>query len=126
VIAEEVEKAMSEAQKEFGWKVSEFHVAPQLEPAEGLPYHEWMVEFEEIPDTESLEKGRASIDKSMQHQNPYYKDLITGNILQKLIITPLPKGSFNNYMKSVGRLGGQNKVPRLGNDRKVADNLEGK
>lgn len=126
VIAEEVEKAMSLAQKEFGWKVSEFHVAPQLEPADGLPYHEWLIEFEETPQKESLEQGRASIDQSMQSQNPYYKDLITGNILQRLIITPLEKGSFNNYMKSVGRLGGQNKVPRLGNDRKVADNLKKK
>jgi hypothetical protein len=123
VIAEEVEKAMSQAQKDFGWKVSEFHVAPQLEPVEGLPYHEWLVEFEEIPDHEGLEKGRASIDKAMQAQNPYYKDLISGNILQTLKIAPLEKGSFNNYMKSVGRLGGQNKVPRLGNDRKVADKL---
>jgi hypothetical protein len=90
---------------------------------EGLPYHEWLVEFEEIPDHEGLEKGRACIDKAMQAQNPYYKDLISGNILQTLKIAPLEKGSFNNYMKSVGRLGGQNKVPRLGNDRKVADKL---
>ena len=59
----------------------------------------------------------------MQQQNSYYKDLITGKVLQPLKITVVKKEGFKNYMKSVGKLGGQNKVPRLANDRKIADAL---
>jgi hypothetical protein len=121
VIAEEVEKAMSEACAQLAITVSEFHVAPQVNPSEGLPYHEWFVETDDSDfDVASMQ---SIIDNKLQALNVYYKDLITGNVLRPAVITLVEKGAFNNYMKSVGKLGGQNKVPRLANDRKIADVL---
>lgn len=120
VIGEEVEEAMKQTTQKFGLVVSEFHVAPQTNPDSGLPYHEWLVEGETI---EFSEEAIAFMDQLMQEQNVYYKDLLEGNILDRLKITSLAPESFNNYMKSQGRLGGQNKVPRLSNDRKIADKL---
>lgn len=122
VIGKEVEQAIQEAMEQFSFSISEFTVAPQTTPAnEELPYHEWLIEFEEKP--ENLDKIRAYIDASMQRQNSYYFDLIEGKILQPLKVTTLQKGSFNTHMKSKGKLGGQNKVPRLANDRLIADSL---
>lgn len=122
VIGKEVEQAMQEAQEEFNFTISEFTVAPQTKVAEGeLPYHEWNIEFEKAP--KNVQKVAAFIDTSMQRQNSYYDDLIKGKVLQPLKIVTLPKGSFYNYMKSQGKLGGQNKVPRLSNDRNIADGL---
>ena len=103
-------------------EIAEFTVAPQTNTTEGLPYHEWFVEFEKQP--ESLENFAAEIDKNLQQQNSYYKDLIEGKILKPLVITSIERGGFQNYMKSIGKLGGQNKIPRLANDRKIANELE--
>ncbi len=122
VIGKEVEQAMEQAIDTFNFTVSEFTVAPQTETDNGiLPYHEWLIEFDTVP--ENLQEISEFLDKAMLEQNSYYRDLIEGKILQPLKITPLPAGSFNNYMKSVGKLGGQNKVPRLANDRKIANEL---
>jgi hypothetical protein len=121
VIGEEVDRAMTHALSQLNFSVNEFHVAPQVQPAEGLPYHEWIIEFnDEVPDLNALQ---ALLDNKMQEQNVYYKDLIVGSVLQKLKITPVKNGAFNAYMKSEGKLGGQNKIPRLANDRKLADAL---
>lgn len=122
VIGEEVEAAMSEVSSSLNIGIREFHVAPQLQPTEGLPYHEWFVEFEHVPS--NLDEMAQQIDFLMQELNTYYKDLITGNVLRTLIITPISTDGFNSYMRSIGKLGGQNKVPRLANDRKVAEGLE--
>lgn len=122
VIAEEVEKALFSASAEQHAEVVEFTVAPQVAPLQGLPYHEWFIEFYHPPD--DLEKFRSTVDKSLQQQNIYYRDLIAGHILQPLKINTLKKDSFINYMKSKGKLGGQNKVPRLSNDRLIADELK--
>lgn len=121
VIAEEVEKSLEETLEQITAEVNEFHVAPQVNPKNGLPYHEWLVEFEKEPD--DLTTFAQSIDTCLQKHNTYYKDLIEGNVLQKLKITKITKDGFRNYMKSIGKLGGQNKVPRLANDRKIADKL---
>jgi phenylacetate-coenzyme A ligase PaaK-like adenylate-forming protein len=121
VIGKEVEQALNENTKNSQIKINEFTVAPQITPINELPYHEWFIEFANKPD--NLEEFAINIDKSLQKQNPYYFDLIKGKILQPLKITPIQKGGFNNYMKSVGKLGGQNKVPRLSNDRKIAEEL---
>ena len=86
-----------------------------------MPYHEWLIEFEKEP--EDLNQFGGEIDKTLQKYNSYYKDLITGGILNPLKITPISKNGFREYMKSIGKLGGQNKVPRLANDRKIADKL---
>jgi hypothetical protein len=111
-----------QACQELGVKVVEFTVAPQVNPSEGgLPYHEWLVEFDQLP--ENLPAFAARLDEGMIQQNIYYQDLIEGNILRPLVITPLPRDAFRDYMKSQGKLGGQNKVPRLANDRKIADAL---
>lgn len=123
VIAKEVEEAMQEAVEKTGARISEFTVAPQITPKnEELPYHEWFIEFEKEP--EDLEKFRDLLDSEMQRQNSYYYDLISGKILQKLKITRVPTNGFQDYMKSIGKLGGQNKLPRLANDRKIAEKLE--
>lgn len=121
VIAEEVEGAMKEALSIHPAEVIEFTVAPQLHPSEGLPYHEWLVSFAKEPN--DLEGFRAELDKAMQKRNIYYKDLIDGKILRPLEITRLTQDAFNRYMKSKGKLGGQNKVPRLSNDRHIADEI---
>jgi len=123
VIAKEVEEAMQVASEKTGARINEFTVAPQVNPsAEELPYHEWFIEFEKEP--EDLTNFRNILDKSLQQQNSYYFDLIEGNILQPVKITKVPKDGFQTYMKSIGKLGGQNKLPRLSNDRKIADALE--
>lgn len=122
VIGEEVEKAMRLAIKKFNdVETVEFTVAPQVTPQEGLPLHEWYVEFSKPP--ADLPNFELEIDEKLQQLNAYYEDLIVGNILRPLKIIPLQKDAFRNYMKSQGKLGGQNKVPRLSNDRQIADEL---
>ena len=121
VIAEEVEKALKQAAEQQHAEIVEFTVAPMVTPSEGLPYHEWFIEFHRMPD--DLERFRLAIDDSLQKQNIYYRDLIQGHILQSLKLRLLKKDSFINYMRAQGKLGGQNKVPRLANDRKIADEL---
>jgi hypothetical protein len=122
VIGKEVEHAMLTAARELDVKVVEFTVAPQVNPPEGgTPYHEWFVEFDQVP--AQLDDLAQRVEELMVEQNIYYEDLIKGNILQKLKIRPLKSGAFREYMKTQGKLGGQNKVPRLSNDRKIADAL---
>ncbi|MEM8968658.1 MAG: GH3 auxin-responsive promoter family protein [Bacteroidota bacterium] len=123
VIGEEVEKAMNHALTQFPeTEVVEFTVAPQVNPSEGLPLHEWYVEFTQPP--ADISAFSQTIDKRLQRLNPYYDDLITGSILRPLEIRSLQKDGFRRYMKSQGKLGGQNKVPRLSNDRILADGLQ--
>ena len=122
VIAKEVEEAMQKAVAQCDAQVNEFTVAPQITPeGEELPFHEWFVEFEKEPS--NMNNFIALLDESVQKQNSYYFDLIDGKILQTLKITPIKTGGFKAYMKSIGKLGGQNKVQRLSNDRKVVDEL---
>jgi len=123
VIAFEVEEAMKTTVEKFPAQITEFHLAPQVNPENGLPYHEWFIEFEKEP--ENMEAFRKNLDDEMRKRNTYYDDLISGNILQPLIITKLKKNAFQDYAKSEGKLGGQNKIPRLANDRKIGDFLEG-
>ena len=123
VIAFEVEEAMKTTVEKFPAQITEFHLAPQVNPENGLPYHEWFIEFEKEP--ENMEAFRKNLDDEMRKRNTYYDDLISGNILQPLIITKLRKNAFQDYAKSEGKLGGQNKIPRLANDRKIGDFLEG-
>lgn len=124
VIGKEVESALKEAMEGTDIRVNEFTVAPQITPTEGLPYHEWFIEFENEP--ENLEDFALKIDSAMRKQNVYYDDLIVGNVLRTLVITSVPKNGFQEYMKSIGKLGGQNKLPRLSNDRKIAQFFETK
>ncbi|WP_291967265.1 GH3 auxin-responsive promoter family protein [Maribacter sp.] len=122
VIAKEVEEAMLVATKATDASVSEFTVAPQITPKENeLPYHEWFIEFEKLPS--DMDIFIQELDLALQKQNSYYYDLIVGKVLQTLKITTIKNGGFLEYMKSIGKLGGQNKVQRLSNDRKVADRL---
>ncbi len=122
VIAEEIEKSLIHALEQYSEaKVAELTVAPQVNPQEGLPYHEWFIAFEKRPS--DLNKFSEVLDQKLQELNPYYKDLIQGKILKRLVITPLASNAFESYMKSIGKLGGQNKVPRLSNDRVIANKL---
>ena len=122
VIGKEVEKALNDAIKGTNTNVSEFTVAPQVNSPEGLPYHEWFIEFEN--EEENSNELASKIDASMQVQNIYYSDLIKGKILQPLIIRKVKKGGFHQYMKSIGKFGGQNKIPQLSDNRKIADVLK--
>ncbi|NNK59733.1 MAG: GH3 auxin-responsive promoter family protein [Flavobacteriaceae bacterium] len=121
VIGKEVEQALEEALHHNEAIISEFTVAPQINPDVDLPYHEWFIEFEKEP--ESMASFAINIDRSLQEQNSYYLDLIQGKILRPLKISTIKKDGFNTYMRSQGKLGGQNKIPRLSNDRKIADSL---
>ena len=123
VIGEEVEHALMSVAKEEGIDIVEFTVAPQVNPPQGqLPYHEWFVEFGTQP--KNIKALSQKVDKALQKKNIYYFDLIEGNILQPLLIQSLKKDAFIDYMRSQGKLGGQNKVPRLANDRKIAVQLK--
>jgi phenylacetate-coenzyme A ligase PaaK-like adenylate-forming protein len=122
VIGKEVEKALNDAIKGTITNVSEFTVAPQVNPSEGLPYHEWFIEFEN--EEENSKELASKIDASMQQQNSYYFDLIAGKILKPLVIRKVKKGGFHEYMKSIGKFGGQNKIPQLSDNRKIADVLQ--
>ena len=121
VIGKEVEQALKEATAKTDITVNEFTVAPQINPSEGLPYHEWFIEFENEPNDEL--KLVQNLEASLQQQNSYYFDLIDGKVLRSLVITRVKKGGFQTYMKSIGKLGGQNKIPRLSNDRTIVDRL---
>ncbi|MFM8850174.1 MAG: GH3 auxin-responsive promoter family protein [Cytophagales bacterium] len=123
VIGEEVEKAMKFAMQKFPEVgLVEFTVAPYVSPPEGMPHHEWLIEFAQHP--HNMQAFALELDEQLRKLNVYYDDLITGNILTKLKITSLQKNAFIEYMKSLGKLGGQNKVPRLSNDRKIAGELD--
>lgn len=121
VIGEEVEQSLLKAAKEENVHITEFTVAPMIQKGEGKSFHEWFVEFENEPS--NIESFSMKVDRNLREKNIYYDDLITGNILQPLQIRAVRKNGFIDYMKSIGKLGGQNKVPRLSNDRKIADEL---
>jgi hypothetical protein len=121
VIGEEVEYSLIMAAKEENVQITEFTVAPVIRQLDGKSYHEWFIEFENKP--ENLDVFANKVDENLRRRNIYYDDLITGNILMPLKIRPVKKHGFIDYMKSIGKLGGQNKVPRLSNDRKIADEL---
>ena len=122
VIGEEVEFAMLKAASQHNVKIVEFTVAPVISQTKGKSYHQWLVEFEELP--ANLYQFANEVDNYLRSKNVYYDDLITGNILERLKITPIKRNGFIEYMKAEGKLGGQNKVPRLSNDRKLADALQ--
>ncbi len=122
VIAEEVESALMNTAKEEGIKITEFTVAPFISNGGQKSYHEWFIEFENLP--HDLNTFADKVDEHLRRKNIYYDDLIRGNILGRLKISPVTRNGFIDYMKSIGKLGGQNKVPRLSNDRKVADTLK--
>lgn len=125
VIGKEVENALKEAMEGTTIRVNEFTVAPQINPSEGLPYHEWFIEFDTDAsgEPENFDLFAEAIDNAMRKQNVYYDDLIVGHVLRKVVITKVAKNGFQDYMKSIGKLGGQNKIPRLSNDRKIVDQL---
>lgn len=121
VIGEEVEYSMLKVSEEMNVQITEFTVAPFVSSDAGKSYHEWFVEFEQVPP--NLDEFAASLDLALRGKNVYYDDLISGSILKPLKLTAVRKNGFIDYMKSIGKLGGQNKVPRLSNDRKIADEL---
>jgi hypothetical protein len=122
VIGEEVEQSLIKAAEEEGVHITEFTVAPMIAQGKGKSYHEWFIEFENRP--ANLDRFAEKVNENLRRKNIYYDDLITGNILLPLQIRPVKKHGFIDYMKSIGKLGGQNKVPRLSNDRNIASALE--
>ena len=122
VIGKEVETAIKKVTESTKIQIREFTVAPQINPISGLPYHEWFIDFKRIPS--ELDSFSSKLDNEMRNQNIYYEDLIKGNVLRPLIISVVEENGFEVYMKKIGKLGGQNKVPRLSNDRKIVNNLK--
>ena len=123
VIGSEVEKALESALEQSLLKVKEFTVAPMVSPKEGLPFHEWWIEFDNKPKSKEVKDLEKNLDDSLKEINTYYKDLVQGKVLKSLEIVVVVSGGFKNYMESKGKLGGQNKLPRLSNNRKIVDNL---
>lgn len=121
VIGKEVETAIKIASEKTFCVIREFTVAPQINPSSGLPYHEWFIDFAKRPN--NISKFSLHLDKEMRNQNLYYDDLISGKILKTLVVTEVVKDGFKKYMKEIGKLGGQNKVPRLSNDRTIVEKL---
>jgi hypothetical protein len=122
VIGEEVESSLMKAAADSGVHITEFTVAPMIEQGEGKSYHEWFIEFEQAP--ADMEAFAARVNNNLREKNIYYDDLIRGQVLRPLVVRKLRKNAFIDYMKSIGKLGGQNKVPRLSNDRTIAQGLE--
>jgi hypothetical protein len=122
VIGEEVEQSLLKTAEEENVHITEFTVAPFVNAGEGKSYHEWFIEFETKP--ADIMAFALKLDCRLREKNVYYDDLVSGNILMPLKITPIRKNGFIDYMKSIGKLGGQNKVPRLSNDRLIAGELE--
>jgi len=122
VISEEVESALLQAAEAADISITEFTVAPEITTDAGKSYHEWFIEFENMPN--DIEAFAENLDHNLRKKNVYYDDLISGNILQRLKISPVRRNGFIDYMKSIGKLGGQNKVPRLSNDRTIATELQ--
>jgi hypothetical protein len=122
VISYEVEEAIKEVMEQTNTVVKEFTLAPQVNPVEGLPYHEWFIEFEKIPS--DMTDFSLRLDHALRKRNSYYDDLISGKVLRPLKVSVIQQNGFNNYMKEIGKLGGQNKLPRLSNDRNLASMLE--
>jgi len=121
VIAKEVESALQKVVEGTEIRINEFTVAPQINPKSGLPYHEWFIEFENEPN--NIDEFAKNMDAELVKQNAYYKDLIDGKVLRTLVITKVKNNGFKDYMKSIGKLGGQNKIPRLSDNRKIVDKL---
>ena len=121
VIGEEVEQALLQVTTEMNVSVVEFTVAPLIQQGQGKSYHEWYIEFEKAPSDMALFSKK--LDEQLCSRNVYYQDLIVGNILEPLHVQSMQKNAFINYMRTQGKLGGQNKVPRLSNDRNIANEL---
>ena len=118
---EEVESSIAEASEKHGAVVRDFHLAPEVSPKKGLPYHEWFIEFETKP--KSSKDFASDLCQALQDRNTYYADLIKGKVIQTAVVNAVKKNSFVKAMSSIGKLGGQNKIPRLSNDRTFADQL---
>ena len=121
VIGKEVETALNNIVKSTLIEVREFTVAPQINPIKGLPFHDWLIDFKTPPN--NINEFSKALDVEMRKQNIYYDDLIKGKVLSPIKISLVADHGFEKYMKEIGKLGGQNKVPRLSNDRKIADRL---
>lgn len=121
VISQEVEESLNNTISVISAEVKEFHVAPNINPEKGLPSHQWFIEFSKEPEDISL--FEQNLDRELQKKNSYYKDLIKGSVLKQLEIVKIKESGFNEYMSSIGKLGGQNKTPRLSNDRSIAEKL---
>ena len=122
VIVKEVEQAIEQAILKTGNTVVEFTVAPRFKSKSLPACHEWFIEFDTQP--EKIDYFNDILDHELQKQNKYYKDLINGKIISKPMIRKIKKDGFKKYMKSIGKLGGQNKIPKISDDRKIAEELE--
>ena len=122
VIVKEVEQAIEQAIYKTGNVVNEFTVAPRFKSKNENACHEWFIEFEN--DKVNTKVFASHLDRELQNQNKYYKDLITGKLIDKPAIKKVSKGGFKKYMNNIGKLGGQNKIPKIANDRKIVDKIK--
>ena len=121
VINHEVETALAAAVQKHDSEIIGFTVCPETSPKEGLPGHDWFIEFGKEPI--DFNGFITDLDLGLRRQNIYYNDLVKGGVIRPLKIIKLKRGGINNYMESVGKLGGQNKCPQISNDRTIGDYL---
>jgi hypothetical protein len=122
VIVENTDKAIAMATEETGLVVNDYTAAPVYFSSESNGAHEWAVEFESIPD--NAEAFADALDNALRQVNSDYDAKRHKNIaLRRLILHPVPKGTFNEWLRSKGKLGGQHKVPRLSNERTLLEEI---
>ena len=122
VIIDNAENALDAACRGTGAVISEYTAAPVFLEDNNSASHEYLIEFEKEPD--DLEKFTNILDKTLQDINSDYEAKRTADILlKKLKVTALPRDTFFKWLKSKGKVGGQNKVPRLFNNRKYVDEI---
>lgn len=122
LIVDNAEQGLLFACEQTGAQVSEYTAAPVYMNAEGQCRHQWLVEFSKQPD--DMERFARLLDERLQQLNSDYEAKRFKNItLQRLELIAVPQGTFEAWLKSKGKLGGQHKVPRLSNERAIVEEI---
>jgi hypothetical protein len=122
VIVDNAEKALETACKETGAEIAEYTAGPVFMNANSKGSHEWIIEFEKAPS--NLKQFTESLDEALKEVNSDYEAKRFKNLnLIMPVVRSVPQGTFNNWLKSKNKLGGQNKVPRLSNSREYIEDL---
>ena len=122
LIMDNAEKSLAYACAQTGAEISEYTAAPVFMDSKAKCRHQWLIEFAKAPD--SLERFATLLDKKLQEINSDYEAKRFHDItLQPLEVVLARPGQFNDWLKAKGKLGGQHKIPRLSNSRKVIEEV---
>ena len=123
VIVEDVERSLKKTCEKFREvQIIEYTVGPKIVDKKSKSCHEWLIEFKTPP--KNMKEFEKELDRNMQMRNIYYNDLINDKVISRLKVSEAKKKSFINFMKSIGKLGGQNKVPRISNDNSIIERVK--